>query len=79
MTPAEEAAIQTLVDAMLATSDLVKRYQEAKEVEAAFVAHVKEIKADITKRLYEGRSWNGVGDLLGVTGSRAEQISRGAR
>ncbi|MGW2010895.1 hypothetical protein ACWDBF_21310 [Streptomyces angustmyceticus] len=79
MTPAEEAAIQTLVDAVLETSDLVDRYQEVKEVETALGTHMKEIKADITKRLYEGRSWSGVGDLLGVTGSRAEQISRGAR
>ncbi|GES27889.1 hypothetical protein San01_03760 [Streptomyces angustmyceticus] len=79
MTPAMEEAVDTLVETATETSDLVERYQGIKELEEVLDVRLREAKAEIAKTLYEGRSWRQVGDLLGVTGSRAEQISRGAR
>ncbi|MER7151243.1 hypothetical protein [Streptomyces lydicus] len=79
MTPATEEAVETLVQAATEASDLVERYQGIKELEEILDIRLREAKAEIAKSLYEGRSWRQVGDLLGVTGSRAEQISRGAR
>ncbi|MEV7466156.1 hypothetical protein AB0O20_06525 [Streptomyces kronopolitis] len=79
MTPATEEAVDTLVETATEIGDLVERYQGIKELEEVLDVRLREAKAEIAKTLYEGRSWRQVGDLLGVTGSRAEQISRGAR
>jgi hypothetical protein len=79
MTDSLDAAVDSLVAAVEEISDPVERYQEVKELEARLDVALRQAKAEIAKLLYDGRSWKKVGDLLGVTGSRAEQISRGAR
>ena len=79
MTESLDAAEQTLITAVKEISDDVERYETVKELEVRLDASLREIKAEVAKNLYEGRSWSQVGKLLGVTGSRAEQISRGAR
>lgn len=79
MTESVDTAERALIAAIEEISDDVERYQAVKELEIRIERSLKQIKADVAKSLYDGRSWNAVGKMLGVTGSRAEQISRGAR
>ncbi|MFE0887886.1 hypothetical protein ACFW4Q_02425 [Streptomyces rochei] len=79
MTDSLEAARVSLVDAINEISDDVERYQAVKALEVRFDEDFKQIKATAARNLYEGRTWEQVGELLGVTGSRAEQISRATR
>jgi hypothetical protein len=79
MTESLDTAERALIAAVRDISDNVERYRAVKELEFRLDRSLREVKAEIAKNLYEGRSWNQVGNLLGVTGSRAEQISRGSR
>lgn len=79
MTDSLEAARVSLVDALNEISDDVQRYQAVKDLESWLDRALREVKATAATNLYNGRTWGQVGELLGVTGSRAEQISRGAR
>ncbi|MDX3353921.1 hypothetical protein PV703_11485 [Streptomyces sp. ME01-24h] len=74
-----DPAVATLMAAIAPISDPIERYQAVKELEQLIDRNLKQAKADIANELHTDRSWNEVGKLLGVTGSRAEQISRGAR
>lgn len=79
MTDSLETARVSLIDALNEISDDVERYQAVKNLEAWLDRALREVKATAAINLYDGRTWSQVGELLGVTGSRAEQISRGAR
>lgn len=79
MTESVDTAERALIAAVREISDDVERYQAVKDLEGRIGASLREIKAEAARNLYDGRSWSQVGELLGVTGSRAEQISRGAR
>ncbi|WP_328903254.1 hypothetical protein OHR86_28035 [Streptomyces sp. NBC_00441] len=79
MTDTLEARATSLLNAINEISDEVERYQAVQDLEVQFGAGFKEAKAKIALALHEGRTWQQVGDLLGVTGSRAEQISRASR
>ncbi|MBP2581893.1 hypothetical protein J3A78_002371 [Streptomyces sp. PvR006] len=79
MTDAVETAERALIAALKEIGDAVERYEAVKELEARLDRSLKGMKADVAKELYVDRSWNQVGKMLGVTGSRAEQISRAAR
>lgn len=79
MTRSPETAYDALVSALKAVDDLAMRYRTVKEIEERFESDMKQLKASIAQELYEGRTWAQVGELLGVTGARAEQISRAAR
>lgn len=79
MTESLEAAAVTLVGALNEISNDVDRYQAVKALEVRLEKDFKQIKAKAARNLYEGRTWEQVGELLGVTGSRAEQISRASR
>jgi hypothetical protein len=76
--PAPSAA---LIDAVKAeVSDLVERYQKLKELQKLVTRDIKVAQAEVANELYETRTWDEVGELLGgVSGARAEQISRAAR
>lgn len=78
MTALDEAA-DALIDALRAISDPVERYQATKGLEARLVDDLRQVKAAIAQELHPERTWQQVGQMLGVTGSRAEQISRGSR
>ena len=79
MTNSLEATANSLFEELDKISDLVERYQAIKNLEFRLDRDLKEAKAKVARNLYDGRTWEQVGELLGVTGSRAEQISRGAR
>jgi hypothetical protein len=79
MTHSLDAPYESLINAAEEIGDPVERYQAAKNLEARIDTDLKRIKANAAQELHVDRSWNQVGELLGVTGSRAEQISRAAR
>lgn len=79
MTESLDALLRTLIAALREISDDVERYEAAKELETRISRYLRSVKAEAARNLYDGRSWSQVGELLNVTGSRAEQISRGAR
>ncbi|MFE9886844.1 hypothetical protein [Streptomyces scopuliridis] len=79
MTDTLDARATSLVATIREISDDVERYQAVKELEMRLDSDLKQVKAEIALTLHEERSWQQVGELLGVTGSRAEQISRAAR
>ncbi|WP_458089410.1 hypothetical protein [Streptomyces malaysiensis] len=70
-----------LIAAAVATiSDPVERYNMLTLLLKLVTNDIKAAKADVASQLkQEDRTWDEVGELLGVTGSRAEQISRAAR
>lgn len=79
MTPTLDAAITSLLDALRNVEDPVERYEAIRHAEVQIVAAFKKERAAIASGLHDERSWSQVGSMLGVTGSRAEQISRAAR
>ena len=79
MTESLDVAESTLIDAVREISDDVERYHAVRELEVRLDQSLKQVKAEAAQNLHEGRSWSQVGELLGVTGSRAEQISRASR
>ncbi|MFF1684622.1 hypothetical protein [Streptomyces sp. NPDC058254] len=79
MTKTPDTAYAALVDTFTETDDLVEQYRAIKRIEDRFDSDMKQLKATIATKLYEGRTWSQVGEMLGVTGARAEQISRAAR
>lgn len=79
MTESLETAERALIEALREISDDVERYHASKGVKDRLDRSLRDIQAETARNLYDGRSWSQVGELLGVTGSRAEQISRGAR
>ncbi|MGQ4513651.1 hypothetical protein [Streptomyces sp. DW26H14] len=70
-----------LIDAAKAqVSDPVERYGKLKELLKLVAKDIKIAQAEVANELHDGRTWGQVGDLLGgVSGSRAEQISRASR
>lgn len=66
--------------AIEAVSDPVERYKEAIRISASVKQTFSLMRQEIVLKLKrEGRSWREVGEILGVTGARAEQMSRCAR
>ncbi|HEY9373954.1 hypothetical protein [Streptomyces sp.] len=78
MTETLDTAYAALLGALEEQPDQ-EQYKAIKDLEERFAADMKHRKAGIANRLHHDRSWTEVGNLLGVTGSRAEQISRAAR
>lgn len=80
MTAALTTAIETAATALTEIPDPAERYREALKRRAeldAGIRAIKSIQQGAVNELHSGRSWREVGELLGVSGSRAEQISRG--
>jgi hypothetical protein len=79
MTPSPDAARLTLIASFDAISDPIERLREVEAQEGKLKADIKGVRARIALELKEGRTWEQVGEVFGVTGSRAEQISRASR
>jgi hypothetical protein len=80
LTPALEKRIEDLGRALAGISDPIERYEKASQSAANFRREFSQMRQEIALNLKrEGRSWREVGEILGVTGSRAEQMSRCAR
>ncbi|NUL14492.1 hypothetical protein [Streptomyces lunaelactis] len=79
MTDSLDDRERALIAAINEISDDVERYQAVRGLEDRLALAFKQMKADAAKSLHDDRPWSQVGKLLGVTGSRAEQISRASR
>lgn len=79
MKPATEAAAAALLAAVREIEEPVERYREFRDLETHLLRAFRKEWAEVAVALHEGQSWAQVGEALGVTGSRAEQISRTAR
>jgi DNA-directed RNA polymerase sigma subunit (sigma70/sigma32) len=79
MTTSPDAARRTLIASLDAISDPAERLQEVVTQEEQLKVEIKGVRARIALELKEGRTWDQVGEFFGVTGSRAEQISRASR
>lgn len=79
MTTPIESARRALITSLDTISDPVERLQEVGVLEERLKVDIKEVRARIALQLKEGRTWDQVGEFFGVTGSRAEQISRASR
>lgn len=79
MTDALTAAIETVTEQVAAISDPIERYQAARKIRVQLGdgdRTLMSIQQKVAAGLKPGRTWAEVGDLLGVTGSRAEQIAK---
>jgi hypothetical protein len=79
MTPSPDDARRTLIATLDAISDPAERLREATTQEEQLKVEFKELRARIARELKNDRTWDQVGEYFGVTGSRAEQISRASR
>ncbi|MEV6737906.1 hypothetical protein AB0N14_13625 [Streptomyces sp. NPDC051104] len=80
MTESPDALRRRLIAALDAISNPEERLGEYLDIETKLKDDIRMGKAHIARQLKgDGRTWDQVGEIFGVTGSRAEQISRGAR
>lgn len=79
MTTSPDTARGMLIASFDAISDPAERLQEVVTQEDQLKTDFREVRARIALQLKEGRTWDQVGEYFGVTGSRAEQISRASR
>ncbi|MDH6224332.1 hypothetical protein [Streptomyces sp. MJP52] len=80
MTTTPEELRRQLRASIEAIPDYEERLKEAVRTMDDAKVHVREVKAGIAKGLKsEGRTWEQVGEFFGVSGARAEQISRASR
>lgn len=80
MTDALDTAIDHALRALAEIEDPVERFRVSRQVRISIERGSSELKATqaaIVNELKPGRSWREVGELLDVSGSRADQISRG--
>lgn len=80
MTNTLTASIEAAKEAVATIEDPVERYQEARRVRTQLHEGDRElmlIQQQVAESLKSGRTWAEVGAMLGVTGSRAEQIAKG--
>lgn len=80
MTDALTTTIEARTEQVAAIADPVERYESAREARARIKEGDREfmrIQQDAVRALKPGRTWAEVGSMLGVTGSRAEQLATG--
>lgn len=80
MTDALTDAIETVTARVTAISDPVERFKKARQarkVTSEADAQWKQLQVDAVNTLREGRTWAEVGELLDISGSRAEALAKG--
>jgi hypothetical protein len=69
-----------VIQSIAGIPDLVEQYRETERTRVILKQEFSRIRQEAVLELkQEGRSWREVGEIIGVSGARAEQISRGAR
>jgi hypothetical protein len=79
MTNALTAAIAATTEEVAAVEDLVERYEAARRARVLLKdgdRNLMLIQQEVAEALKPGRTWAEVGTMLGVTGSRAEQVAK---
>lgn len=80
MTDQLHAAIDSARTSLESITDPVERYHAARAVRDFLDQanlQIKAVQQEVILTLKPGRPWREVGELIGVSGSRAEQISKG--
>lgn len=80
MTEAFITTIETAASELTGITDPVERFNRTRDLRAQLDRGdriLKGVEQDAVNELKEGRPWREVGEMLGMSGSRAEQISRG--
>jgi hypothetical protein len=80
MTEALTSAIESETGRLASIDDLLERFRAVREFRASMADGDRigrEMEKAIVAELKQGRAWREVGELLGVSGSRAEQIAKG--
>jgi hypothetical protein len=80
MTEALTSAIESETGRLAEITDLVERFHAVREFRQALAEGDRSGKAlerAVVSELKKDRPWREVGELLGVSGSRAEQIAKG--
>jgi hypothetical protein len=80
MTEALTSTIESEAERITGIEDLLERFRAVREFREGLAAGDRvgrEMEKTIVAELKEGRPWREVGELLGVSGSRAEQIAKG--
>jgi hypothetical protein len=80
MTEALTSAIESEMGRLAQITDPVERFHAVREYRQDLARgdrRGKELEQAVVSELKEGRPWREVGELLGVSGSRAEQIAKG--
>lgn len=80
MTEALTTAIEDVVKDVAAIDDLAERYFRARTTRAHLIEgdhQLKTIQQAVANDLKAGRTWAQVGELLGISGSRAEALAKG--
>lgn len=80
MTEALTSAIESETGRITGIDDLLERFREVREFREKMAAGDRigrKMEQAIVAELKQGRAWREVGELLGVSGSRAEQIAKG--
>lgn len=80
MTDALTTTIETATERVAAIADPVERYNAAREIRGQIADGDRElrlIQQRTVKSLKTDRTWAEVGRMIGVSGSRAEQLATG--
>jgi len=80
MTEALTSAIESETGRLARIPNPVERFHAVREFRESLAMGdriARELEKAAISELKEGRSWREAGELLGVSGSRAEQIARG--
>lgn len=80
MTEALTTAIADTEEEVAAVADPVERYHQARIVRAQLIEadhKLKAVQRTVANDLKAGRTWAQVGEVLGVSGSRAEALAKG--
>ena len=80
MTQALTSTIESETGRLAQISDAVERFHAARELREVLAVgdrKARELERAAVCELKPGRPWREVGELLGMSGSRAEQIAKG--
>lgn len=80
MTEALTSAIESETGRLAQITNPVERFHAARKLREALAdgdRDARQVEQASVNELKEGRPWREVGELLGMSGSRAEQIAKG--
>jgi hypothetical protein len=78
--PVLQERLEDVIRSITEIPDLVEQYEEAERTRVLLKEEFRRIRQGaVLEMKQEGRSWREIGEIFGVSGARAEQMSRGAR
>ncbi|MDR3083107.1 MAG: hypothetical protein LBV60_19675 [Streptomyces sp.] len=80
MTEALTSSIESETGRLAQIPDAIERFHEARKLREVLTVgdrKARELEQAAVRELKQGRPWREVGEMLGMSGSRAEQIASG--